>query len=89
MATSGGALISLKPEKGFDFTHNELCDGYLLKHVVFEQKGIKLMQKFRPVGMPGEREYLFLATFTQRQPKPVNNFEMGFTSETKAPDIQY
>jgi len=47
------------------------------------------MQKYRPFGLPNEREYLFLAVFTQKQPKPLNNFESGFTSETKAPDIQY
>ena len=47
------------------------------------------MQKVRPQGIPGERCYLYIATFKHVQPKPLNKFEMGFTSETKASDVIY
>lgn len=84
-----GKLIKLKVEHGFDLAHNTVSDGYLVKSKVFNNRGIKLMTKYRPTGIPGEREILCLATFTQKQPAPLNNFEMGFTSETKAPDTFY
>jgi hypothetical protein len=49
-----------------------------------------MMQKYRPNGLKGEREQLFIATFKYKQPTPLNNvFEMGFTSETKASDVIY
>jgi len=87
--TTAGKLIKLKVENGYDLTYNTVSDGYLIRSKVFENRGIKLMTKFRPLGIPGERDILSLATFTQKQPAPLNNFEMGFTSETKAPDTFY
>ena len=66
LGTADGKLVSLKPEKGFDFTHNIMSDGYLLHQKVFDNRGIKLMTKFRPMGIPGEREILVLGTFSQK-----------------------
>jgi hypothetical protein len=57
--------------------------------MALEQRGITNFVKHSPTGMPGEREFLFLSTFCEQQPQPVNKFEMGFTSETKAPDFFY
>ena len=48
LASSENKLIQLKLEKGFDFTYNPISDGYILKQVVLQQKGIKMMRKFRP-----------------------------------------
>jgi hypothetical protein len=33
LGTCGGALLSIKTEKGFDFTHNLYSDGFIMKQV--------------------------------------------------------
>ena len=90
--SDGSQVHAVKVTKGFDPTNLhavDYSDGYLLKRHTFEGKGVKIFQKFRPMGVFGEREFLFVATFTQRQPMPSSAFEMGFTSETKAADLHY
>ena len=48
------------------------------------------MQTYNSTGRKNERAVLFIATFSNKQPVPLNNiFEMGFTSETKAADVIY
>jgi len=47
------------------------------------------MTKFRPMGMQGEQEYLFISTFVVQAPMLTKNFEMGFVADTKAPDTIY
>lgn len=47
------------------------------------------MAKFRPMAVQGEPDYLFISTFQTKQPLVSNTFEMGFVSETKAPDTVY
>jgi hypothetical protein len=61
----------------------------MLRQVVYSQKCVASLQKYQPAGLPNEREYLCVTTFTERQPQPLNVFEQGFTSELKAPDWVY
>ena len=82
-------LVKVNIKNELDYRNCLFSEGYLLKQKQYEARGIKLMQKVRPQGIPGERCYLYIATFKHVQPKPLNKFEMGFTSETKASDVIY
>lgn len=72
----------------------KVSDGYILRQIVFKDKGIKMMKLFCPNGVPSDRQYLFIATFTIKSP-PYGSTEYnsmvdgGFTSVTKAPSYFY
>lgn len=84
------STISIDPDF-LPFKSVTISDGYVLKQIIQEQKGIKLTQIYYPIGRnKTERPVIFVATFRHKQPAPINNvFEMAFASETKATDVIY
>lgn len=71
----------------FDLKKNpKVIDGYLVKQIVFNQRGIKKFVQHQPTG--SDKDYLFVATFTHKKPTSTD-FDTGFKPETKAQAYQY